>query len=43
MSKIRASRLDSYARNVGCKTGSIIYEFETKPFGHDREVRLLAT
>ena len=32
----------NYTRNVGYKTGSITYEFETKTFNYDRGIRLLA-
>ena len=30
-----------YTRNVGYKTGSITYEFETKTFNYDRIIKLL--
>lgn len=40
--KIRVSGLGDYTRNVGYKTGSITYEFETKTFNYDRGIRLLA-
>lgn len=40
--KIEVSRLGDYTRNVGHKTGSITYEFETKTFNCDRGIRLLA-
>lgn len=34
--------LGGYTRNMGYKTGSITYEFETKTFNYDRGIRLLA-
>ena len=34
--KIEVSGLEDYTRNVGYKTGSITYEFETKTFNYDR-------
>ena len=40
--KIEVSGLGDYTRNVGYKTGSITYEFETKAFNYDRGIRLLA-
>ena len=40
--KIQVSGLGDYTRNVGYKTGSITYEFETKTFNYDRGIRLLA-
>lgn len=40
--KIQVSGLGNYTRNVGYKTGSITYEFETKTFNYDRGIRLLA-
>ena len=40
--KIEVSGLGNYTRNVGYKTGSITYEFETKTFNYDRGIRLLA-
>lgn len=40
--KIQVSGLGDYARNVGYKTGSITYEFETKTFNCDRGIKLLA-
>ena len=33
--------LGDYTRNVGYKTGSITYEFETKTFNYDRGIKLL--
>lgn len=39
---IEVSGLGDYTRNVGYKTGSITYEFETKTFNYDRGIRLLA-
>ena len=32
--KIEVTGLGDYARNVGYKTGSITYEFETKTFSY---------
>lgn len=40
--KIEVSGLGDYTRNVGYKTGSITYEFETKTFNYDRGIKLLA-
>ena len=40
--RIEVSRLGDYTRNVGYKTGSITYEFETKAFNYDRGIKLLA-
>ncbi|WP_273397968.1 hypothetical protein [Thermophilibacter mediterraneus] len=40
--KIEVSGLGDYTRNVGYKTGSITYEFETKAFNCDRGICLLA-
>ena len=40
--KIQVSGLGNYTRNVGYKTGSITYEFETKTLNYDRGIRLLA-
>ncbi|HJG37746.1 hypothetical protein [Enorma phocaeensis] len=40
--KIEVSVLGDYTRNVGYKTGSITYEFETKTFNYDRGIKLLA-
>lgn len=40
--KIEVTGLGDYTRNVGYKTGSITYEFETKTFGYDRGIKLLA-
>lgn len=40
--KIQVTGLGDYVRNVGYKTGSITYEFETKTFRYDRGVRLFA-
>ena len=39
--KIQVSGLGNYTRNVGYKTGSITYEFETKTFNYDPGIRLL--
>ena len=33
--KIEVTGLGDYTRNVGYKTGSITYEFETKTFNYD--------
>lgn len=40
--KISVTGLGDYTRNVGYKTGSITYEFETKTFNYDRGIRLFA-
>ena len=40
--KISVTGLGDYTRNVGYKTGSITYEYETKTFNYDRGIRLLA-
>lgn len=40
--KIEVTRLGNYTRNVGHKTGSITYEFETKTFNYDRGICLFA-
>lgn len=40
--KISVTGLGDYTRNVGYKTGAITYEFETKTYGYDRGIRLLA-
>ena len=40
--KIEVTCLGDYTRNVGYKTGSITYEFETKMFNYNRDIRLLA-
>lgn len=40
--KIELLGLGDYTRNVGYKTASITYEFETKTFNYDRGIRLLA-
>ena len=40
--KIEVSGLGDYTRNVGYKTGSITYEFETNAFNYDRGIKLLA-
>ena len=40
--KIEVTGLGNYTRNVGYKTGSITYEFETKTFNYDRGIKLLA-
>ena len=40
--KIEITGLGDYTRNVGYKTGSIAYEFETMTFNYDRGIRLLA-
>ena len=40
--KISVTGLGDYTRNVGYKTGSINYEFETKTFKYDRGIRLMA-
>ncbi len=40
--KIEVTGLGDYTRNVGYKTGAITYGFETKTFGYDRGIKLLA-
>lgn len=40
--KISVTGLGDYERNVGYKTGSITYEFETKTFNYGRGIRLMA-
>ena len=40
--KIEVTGLGDYTRNVGHKTGSITYGFETKTFNYDRGIKLLA-
>ena len=40
--KIEVTGLGDYTRNVGYKTGSINYAFETKTFNYDRGIRLMA-
>lgn len=40
--KIEVTGLGDCTRNVGYKTGSITYEFETKTFNYDRGIRLFA-
>lgn len=42
ISKISVMGLGDYARNVGYKTGSITYEFETKTFNYGCGIRLFA-
>lgn len=40
--KIEVTGLGDYTRNVGYKTSSITYEYETKTFNYDRGIKLLA-
>lgn len=40
--KINVTGLGDYTCNVGYKTGSITFGYETKAFGYDRGIRLLA-
>ena len=40
--KIEVTDLGDYTRNVGYKTGSITYEFETKTFNYGCSIKLLA-
>lgn len=40
--KISVTGLGDYTRNVGYKTASITYEYETHSFGYDRAIRLFA-
>ena len=42
VSKIEVTGLGDYTRNVGHKTGTITYKFETKTFNYDRGIKLLA-
>ena len=38
--RIEVTGLGDYTRDVGYKTGSIVYDFETKTFNYDRGIRL---
>ena len=40
--KVEVTGLENYTRNVGYKTGSITWSFETHTFGYDRAIRLFA-
>ena len=40
--KFSISGLGDYKRNVGYKTGSITFDYETKSFNYDRGIKLLA-
>lgn len=40
--KISVTGLGDYTRNVGYKTGSVTYEYETHSFGNDWAIRLFA-
>lgn len=40
--KITVSGLGDYTRNVGYKTGSISFDYETMTFNYDRGIKLLA-
>ena len=40
--KISVTGLGDYERNVGYKTGSITFDYETKAFNYDRGIKLLA-
>lgn len=40
--KISVTWLGDYTRNVGYRAGSITFDYETKAFGYDRRIRLLA-
>ncbi len=40
--KIAVSGLGDYARNAGCKTGSITSDYETKAFNYDCGIKLMA-
>lgn len=40
--KISVTGLGDYERNVGYKTGPITFDYETKAFGYNRGIRLLA-
>ena len=39
--KISVSGLRNYTRNVGYRTGSISFDYETKAFNYDRGIKLL--
>ena len=41
--KIEVTGIGDYTRNVGYKTGSITYEFETKTFNYGRGIKLSPT
>lgn len=40
--KIPVTGLGDYTRNVGYKTGSIDFSYETKTFNYDHSIKLLA-
>lgn len=40
--KISVTGLGDYTRNVGYKTGSITYEYETHGFGYNQAIRLFS-
>ncbi len=40
--KISVAELGNYIRNMGYKTGTITYEFETKTFNYNRDICLFA-
>ena len=40
--RISVTGLGDYTRNVGYKTGSIDFAYETKAFNYDRGIKLLA-
>jgi hypothetical protein len=40
--KTSVTGLGDYTRNVGYKTGSITFDYETKTFNYDRGIKLLA-
>ena len=42
ISKISVTGHGGYTRNVGYKTGSIAFSYETKSFNYDRGIKLLA-
>lgn len=42
MPKVSVIGLGDYTRNVGYKTGSIEFSYETKAFNYDRGIRLMA-
>ena len=42
ISGISVTGLGEYTRNVGYKTGSIDFAYETKAFNYDRSIKLLA-
>lgn len=43
IAKISVTSLGGYARNLGYKTSTITYEFESRTFNYNRDVRLFVT